>query len=156
MYERILVPLDGSKLAEVALPHAIAQAKQSGGTLLLLRALPPMTAAAVAEAAAYLDWERIRADVAAEARRYLEGVRARLAAENLNAQIEIVDGEPADAIIDAAERHGVDLIVMATHGRSGLGRWVLGSVADRVVRAAKAPVLLIRPRELPAENEAEG
>lgn len=151
MYKKILVPLDGSKLAEVALPHAIAQAKLSGGTLVLLRAISPITAAALAEGAAYIDWDRVRADLEADARSYLEGVRERLAAEGLDVQVECREGEPADVIIDAEERHGVDLVVMATHGRSGLGRWVLGSVADRIVRAAKAPVLLIRPAEMPAE-----
>jgi nucleotide-binding universal stress UspA family protein len=149
VYKRILVPLDGSKLAEVALPHAVAQAKLGGGTLVLLRAILPLTAAVIAEGAAYIDWDRIRADLEAEARAYLEGLRARLAAEGLNVVVDYREGAPADVIIEAEERHGIDLVVMATHGRSGLGRWVIGSVADRVVRAGKAPVLLIRPRELP-------
>ncbi|MBI2321738.1 MAG: universal stress protein [Chloroflexi bacterium] len=150
MYTRILVPLDGSKLAEVALPHAVTLAKQSKGTVVLLRVTQPVTAMVMPEAA-YVDWDRIQAEIEAEARAYLADVSARLAAEGLAVQTQLKTADPAEAIIETAKTGGADLIVMATHGRSGLGRWVLGSVADRVVRAATAPVLLIRPAEMPGE-----
>lgn len=150
MYTRILVPLDGSELAEIALPHAVAVAKQSGAAVRLLRVLPTLPPAVLPEGA-YLDWEQIQRDAVAEARSYLEQVRGRLAAEGLDVATELRTGEAADVVIETARELGADLIVMATHGRSGLGRWVLGSVADRVVRAAHVPVLLIRPEQLPAE-----
>lgn len=151
MYTRILVPLDGSKLAEVALPHAVTLAKQSKGTVLLVRVMQPLTAMVIPEGA-YIDWDRVQAEIEAEARAYLADASARLAAEGVTVQTQLKTGDPAEAIIETAKAIGADVIVMATHGRSGLGRWVLGSVADRVVRAATAPVLLIRPAEMPPEE----
>ena len=81
------------------------------------------------------------------ARSYLEGVVGRLKAQKVKVQAEIVEGTAGDAIVEYAHHHGMDLIAMSTHGRSGLGRLVFGSVADQVLRQAGTPVLLIRSRE---------
>jgi nucleotide-binding universal stress UspA family protein len=156
MYTHVLVPLDGSELAEVALPHAITMAKPTGATVTLLRILEPSVPgpAMGGQEGLYIEpefWQKLQQDRLNEARSYLERVAARLTSEGLRAQIEVRRGSAADVIVDTAKELGADLIVMATHGRSGIGRWMLGSVADRVVRASHLPVLLIRPAKLPEE-----
>jgi nucleotide-binding universal stress UspA family protein len=78
------------------------------------------------------------------AKEYLEGVAKSLREQGLVVNIAVTQGQPADEIVDFAEKNGVDLVIMATHGRSGVGRWVFGSVSDRVMREAKAPLLLVR------------
>ncbi|MBI4507043.1 MAG: universal stress protein [Chloroflexi bacterium] len=148
--QRILVPLDGSAFAEVALPHAVALAKQTGASLTLLSVLAPLPPAVLPQGT-YLDWPKMQRDLHAETRSYLDGVRQRVAAEGLVVGVDLREGDAAGAIVDTAQALRADVIVMATHGRSGLGRWTLGSVADRVVRSARMPVLLIRPQEAPAE-----
>lgn len=150
MYARVLVPLDGSELAEVALPHVVGAARPSNAAVVLLRVLPPLPPAVLPEGT-FVDWDQVQREALAEARAYVEQVQRRLAAEGLTVTTEVRSGEAAGTIVETARELRADLIVMATHGRSGLGRWVLGSVADRVVRAAHVPVLLIRPAELPAE-----
>ena len=83
--------------------------------------------------------------VVREAEKYLDEIKARLAAKGIQrVETSVWYGPPASAIVEAAKVGKVDLIVMSTHGRSGIGRWVLGSVADRVLRGATSPVLLVR------------
>ena len=136
MLNTILVPLDGSDLAARALPYAVALARPSGARLILVRATPVRTLtsaeAATAQIAAHDQLEAELGEVAAELRR-----------EALEAESYVYYGQAAPAILDAAGAKQVDLIVMSTHGRSGLGRLVFGSVADQVLREAKVPVLLI-------------
>lgn len=83
--------------------------------------------------------------VSRDAQDYLSRVASRLKAEGIDAQTIVIHGKAADVILDYAKENGVDLIVMSTHGRSGVSRWVLGSVADRVVRHSIAAVLTITP-----------
>jgi nucleotide-binding universal stress UspA family protein len=79
-----------------------------------------------------------------QADRYLDKVQRRLEKKGINARTEVLLGKPADAIISYADQHCVDLIVMASHGRSGISRWASGSVADRIFRGSCIPVLLVR------------
>ena len=74
----------------------------------------------------------------------MERVAKELGESGLNVRADIVEGEAAEGIVEYAEKQGIDLVVMATHGRSGIGRWALGSVADRVIRHSYVPVLLVR------------
>lgn len=148
----LLVPLDGSPLAEAALPYAVTIARASGARVLLLTVLEsePMRVLVVGD-------ERLRAQIEeawrSPAEGYLAGVAARLAARGVQADYKAVVGDPADQILAEAEGHRVTLIVMATHGRSGLQRVLLGSVADKVMRMSGRPVLLIRPDELPEPTD---
>lgn len=146
---RILVPLDGSPLAAQALPVAADLAASAGAELLLLQVLLPFTELVPALAPTgrlvqappeVLDEERERA------RQYLASEAAAVR-PGLRATPLVEFGYPAEAILHEAERERADMIVMATHGRSGLKRWVLGSVADKVLHAAHAPVLLVRAQE---------
>ncbi|MBI2322556.1 MAG: universal stress protein [Chloroflexi bacterium] len=148
MYQHVLVPLDGSATAEAAMPHAEALARQGGARLTLLRVLPPPDSYVIPEAV-FVDREQVMRSLEAEALGYLRAVRERLEGGGLTVRTTTRVGDAATAILDTARAVGADLIVMATHGRSGLGRWALGSVADRVVRAAGVPVLLVRPSEPP-------
>jgi len=123
-YRTICVPLDGSPLAEQALATAQPIAARIGATLLLVCV--------------------VTGDDIAEARKYLEGVAERLRANRFDVQTRVVEGIPADQIIYVAQTEHADLIVMATHGRTGLRQIWLGSVATKVVHSAELPVLLVR------------
>lgn len=144
---KILVPLDGSNLAELALAKALDVAQSSGDpTLMLLRA---------AEASAWPGTdptdEQIR--VVREAEDYLAGVQAALVKRGAHKiQTSVWYGPPASAIVEAAEVSHVDLIVMSTHGRGGLGRLIMGSVADAVLRGTSTPILLVRSDGAPLDR----
>jgi nucleotide-binding universal stress UspA family protein len=146
VYSTLLVPLDGSDLAERALPHAKLLAKQFGGRIHLLRVITPSAALTEIEPVA-VDIERAQIT---EAEEYLERVSSALAGESFDVEANIAVGTPADTIIQYAVEHHIRLIVMYTHGRSGLSRWVYGSVADRVLQGARCPVLLVRDSETDA------
>lgn len=135
MYRTILVALDGSSLAERALPHAESLARASGARIHLVRAAPPETFAGLGPVDDQT-W------VMREAETYLREIASRLGSR-VPADAAVFYGEAASAIVDEANRTQADLIVMSTHGRSGLGRWVYGSVADEVIRRAEIPVFLV-------------
>jgi nucleotide-binding universal stress UspA family protein len=143
----ILVPLDGSWRAEAALPEAV-QFARAGATLVLLRA-------AEAHPLPTMDPAEAQVIVVREAEEYLAGVAARVrAAGATNVVTSVWYGPPAEAIADAAKFRHADLIVMSTHGRTGLGRLVLGSVAESVLRSTTMPILLLRPGDRPAAEAA--
>ncbi len=141
---KILVPLDGSALAEAALAKAVEIAKDSPkASLVLLRAAEaPMLAGG--------DPVEAQVEVVREAEEYLEHLAARLRAEGVaEVSTSVWYGPPAPAIVEAAEIAKADMIVMSTHGRSGLGRLFLGSVAESVLRATRTPILLLRSAGAP-------
>jgi nucleotide-binding universal stress UspA family protein len=148
MYRHILVPLDGSALAEQVLPHVHAIAANEGTVrITLLRAVPPIFTTSV-------DYSGLMATTTAdametleaEARDYLDRIATEFRAEGYTVGMEISNLPPADAVLDYAESQNVDLICLATHGRSGISRFVFGSVTQKVVQAAPVPVLVIRPK----------
>lgn len=145
-FERILLPLDGSELAEGILPAASAIGRLFDAAFTVLRVLRPPFRPAIAyeDLPVPLDAEVIteQEDRAAD---YVEGVARRLRSEGLAARGRVVHGTATAAEIrEVAEEEGADLVAMATHGRGGLERLVLGSVADKVLRSATRPVLLHR------------
>ncbi len=141
MYATIGVPLDTSELAEQALAHAAEIARRFGAHVELLTVVPSSPEDAIEGEAARDAWDRRTL----EAQEYLDGVSARLAAEGLSVSTAVRHGDVAEEIIEHADH--CDLIVMCTHGRSGLGRWVYGSIADRTLRYASVPILLVRSSE---------
>jgi nucleotide-binding universal stress UspA family protein len=144
-YRTILVPLDGSALAQQALTEARALAQATGAALLLVAALPPLESLSVAEAGLTPFWMlETRQQEATRISHELEATAQQLEAEGLRVDTQLRHGMPAEEILAAAAEEDVDLVVMATHGRSGLPRLWLGSVALQVVRGASRPVLLIR------------
>ena len=144
MYKRVLIPLDRSSLAEQALPHAIAQARHFQAELILLRVLEPFPQPTGLSPA---DLQEIEQQANTWAREYLERLAADIRQQGIPVQAVIIDGRPQVEIPQFAETNQVDLIVMSTRGQSGLSRWLMGSVADRVVRGATVPVLLVRTRK---------
>jgi nucleotide-binding universal stress UspA family protein len=143
--KHILVPLDGSALAESVLPPACALGALTDAAITLLHVIAP-------EAAGYeTDWPTAQSEVGtlavlrAGAQTYLDRVAERLGAQSLVVHTAVIGGQPAPAILEYAHDHAIDLIALATHGRGGAARILLGSIADKVVRGATTPVLLYRP-----------
>jgi nucleotide-binding universal stress UspA family protein len=155
MYERLLVALDGSPAAERVLEHAEALATAFGAQITLLRATlsPEMVLAQAGAgdasvgqlAAPALDPDPVLEADHESAAEYLNGVAQRLrGARNLNVSVESPEGPANTVIVERATALNTSLILMTTHGRSGLGRMVFGSTADSVLRHAPCPVLLVR------------
>lgn len=141
MFQKILVPLDGSPRAEQAIPVAAHLARATGGTLVFIQVTNPyvdytpyMGVPAPLPQDANLD----------DARTYLRAVVLRADTQGVPAIADVVSGSAAEAILAAAHEQHADVIVMSSHGRSGLTRWVLGSVAQKVSRHAPVPVLVLR------------
>lgn len=146
MLEHILVPLDSSKLSEGILPYIghIARSVHSRMTLLHVvdtDALPHLPGNRYKELTEQL-LEREK-DLA---RRYLRAIRDHMGANEAAVSCEVTPGSPAEAIVSFAHTQGIGLIAMSTHGRSGLNRWFMGSVADKVLHTATVPLLLFRPQ----------
>lgn len=147
MYQKILVPLDGSELAECVIPHveAIAGGCDVGNVVLLRVAEPVKLFIGEYQGFSGEDWQQIEAEHRTAAENYLKQLMGRLNLDGVNLQSKvIVGGNVAEDIAHYAHDNQVDLIIIATHGRSGLSRWVWGSVADRVLRASTVPVLMVR------------
>jgi nucleotide-binding universal stress UspA family protein len=155
MYHRILVTLDGSLLAEQVLPHVKAVLEGHRGVHVYLLSAAQLMDYAAASAMAYpmsmlpsraIDEEAERRRIEDSLRDYLRGFEHQLIREGVTVSSEVRFGRPADEIIAFANDLKIDLIAMCTHGRSGLARWAYGSVADRVLRGAHCPVLLVRAK----------
>jgi nucleotide-binding universal stress UspA family protein len=147
METRILVPLDGSSLAEQALPCAVTLARGLPAELVLLRAIwiPPDIAEMLDESTPELN--AIADQLEAEANGYLGTLVEQLRKAGLSARSVVRRAPAAEAILDYTDQVHVDQIVMATHGYSGVKRWTHGSVAERVLQAVRAPLLLVRVGE---------
>jgi nucleotide-binding universal stress UspA family protein len=141
MYNRILLPLDGSPLAEQALPHAIAIAACFQSEMILLQVLIPLPRPPLTAEAAILKAEVAKAILVHE---YLESIAAKVQDQGIKMQVITIEGRPHFQILQYAEINQVDMIVICSRGQSGLSRWMIGSVADRVMRGANMPVLLVR------------
>lgn len=144
----ILVPLDGSPLGEAALRPAAAVAGLLGAELSLLQVVAPVEQLAAPPLAFPTGFdERITTERRNQAQDYLDRVAARLRETGVPAKgVAQLGGYPAEAILEAARAPGVGMIALATRGHGGLRRVALGSVADKLIRAAELPVLLVRPR----------
>lgn len=147
MYEKMLVTLDGSELSECVLPHAEAFREGFPGCeIILLRVVESTRDAIVADTATIRpdQWIEREKEMVAAAEDYLKQVMVRLEQGGSPVRPEVTVGRVEERITDIAEREEVDLILMATHGRSGVSRWVMGSIAEKVLRTAHAPVLMVR------------
>ena len=146
MYQKIMVPLDGSELAECVLAHAEAIAKGCQTPIELVRVVEPIELPTRGGLALTSDdLRQIELQAKHEAEVYLEEVTNRLSHTGLNIKSKVITGKPADSLIDYARSSHADLIIMATHGRSGISRWIWGSVAQRIISSSSIPVLLVRP-----------
>jgi nucleotide-binding universal stress UspA family protein len=144
---KLLVPLDGSGLAEGILPYVKGLATRLFLGVVLLRVF---TVAAMVHAAAEVPtrvFDMLEVEAKAEAERYLSQVSRDLARKGVLVEHELLKGAPGASIVDYAHKTEGCMVAMSTHGRTGLGRLVLGSVADHVIRHSGAPVLVFRPRQ---------
>ena len=141
MYEKILVPLDGSQLAEIALPYAEEMAGRLGSEIVLLSVAGSAGAREYHHHQIYV--ERKSGETRHNAEKCLEGQKER----KINVTSVTLVGHPAEEIVNYADREDIGLIIMATHGLSGIRRWALGGVVDKVVRAARQPVALVRAKD---------
>lgn len=151
MYQKILVPLDGSELAECALNH-VKKLFQDGpaGEVILLNAvvveIPWRELGAEDGHAIIFDNNAFVKTFMDQSREYLAGVKSRLSSEGIRVKTETIESNrPSSTITDYAQKNGVDLIVIATHGYTGMKKMMLGSVALKVLHESNVPVLLIRP-----------
>ena len=147
MYKKILVPLDGSALAERAIHHATEIAKGTGAEVILLQVVP-IPLARVPEAGQKEEEKSIQ-EVAAQAKAYLERIAARVIKEGVKARTVILEGAADGAILGFAHNEEVDILVMSTHGRTGLSKALMGSVAEKIMLTTKRPVMLVKPERIP-------
>ena len=169
MYKRIVVPLDGSDLSMQVVPYARLIAKSTGARITLLEVLEPVeqpamvTAVGAGVVGAALEqarigspehWAELRTGLTREAHERLNAAAAPLRQVGIDVDVTVVEGDAASMIVSEGEREPDTLIAISTHGRSGIGRWVIGSVTDKVVRHAKVPSLVVRSRadEIPAAD----
>ena len=144
MYKRILVPLDQSDLAEQALLHAAAVALAMHAEVTLVAVVDVLDEDTMRAAGAALDWEAEIENLGA----HLQALCHRLGDEGVRCHWEVLKGDIVEQILEFVDENDCDLIVMSTHGRSGLARWVHGSVADRLVAQTPVPIMLVRVEEL--------
>lgn len=144
MIKKILVPLDGSSLAEKALPHAERLAHQFEAELILARVLAVAPDLVVAGPRGMVFHDQ--ADAARQAAQiYLDRIWGRLRGHHVSARSVVLEAHPvAEALVNLARREKVDLIVMSTHSRSEVSRWLYGSVATKVLQHAPCPIFLVR------------
>jgi nucleotide-binding universal stress UspA family protein len=143
-YEHILVPLDGSEVAELALSHAFGLARLSRTQLTALHVSPPIEHVVGGHTAYTIFLDEQQEALEGRALRHLKSTCNQLTSDDVTVHTVVEVGLPAEAIIDSVTEHDIDLIVMSSHGHSGLKRWGFGSVADRVLRGADVPVPLAR------------
>jgi nucleotide-binding universal stress UspA family protein len=146
MFEKIMVPLDGSKLAECVLPHVEAFIEGCHvSKVVLVRVVE--TAASFYSGDYPINPEVLKereSDSKSSAKEYLDQIVNRLESKDTELHSEVLVGHIADSLADFSEKNDFDLILIATHGRSGINRWVRGSIADKVLRGANIPVLMVR------------
>jgi len=149
MYRKILVPLDGSELAESVLPHVETIARGcSVVDIILLRVCDAPSILADYPEGKGRSWdkhvEQMTTNAEQQCNIYLGNMEKQLRDQGFSVKVESRLGKPAEEIVDFANKNGVDLIIMASHGRSGVSRWAYGSVADKVLRSTCVPVLLVK------------
>jgi nucleotide-binding universal stress UspA family protein len=144
-YQKIIVPLDGSGWSQRAVPHAVDIARANDAEIILLHVFRPPAAEytdKIALAGQEGQIQQLREDM----KQYLIGVRTQLRNENVKARTHLIEGMSVSSLIcDYINEEGADLVVMSTHGRGGIARFLFGSVARKVMEGVKVPVLLVHP-----------
>jgi len=155
MYRRILVPLDGSKLAESVLPHAQAIAKLAEASVELVHVTEPVELPTRGGIALSIDdLKQIELHSRRDAQDYLRSVVNRLRRAGIRTHSKLLTGKAADSLVDYLHERNFDMVILATHGRSGISRWIWGSVAERILRSSVIPILIIRPPEYAPGSKA--
>src|SRR5512145_1261358 len=146
MISHILVPLDGSALAECVLPHVLAIAPSVNTRVTLLHVLEPPYAKGEEHTIDPLEWHLKKREVGI----YLDGIAQRLQETGMKVENVIMEGLPADCVIDFANNNDVRLIILSTHGRSGLSGWNVSSVVQKIILRSFKSTLLVRAYKNPS------
>lgn len=146
MYNKILIPLDGSKRAERILPHVEKLADEFNAEVIFLQVVDPNRALIVVEDAAYYSVDAFE-QITKEAKAYLDGLQSEACAKGIRAKTKVLNGPVVQTILNLAEAEEVDLIALASHGRTGLARVFYGSVAAGLLNRADRPLFIIRARD---------
>ena len=156
MFKRIMVPLDGSELAECVIPYVEDFIDQGQVEFIeFVRVVKPViTPASFDDNITYFseDWSKWESEKKTAAEDYLKKVVSRLKQNGVTFKTEVIIGRIGDSLLDHIKANDYNLIVIATHGRSGLSRWVRGSVADKILSASHIPVLMVRTPGSMAES----
>ena len=147
MYQKIMVPLDGSELAECVLPHVtffLNQFQNCKATFVRVVNPVPVSFGLETSPAFFEEAETSELAMKSSAEDYLKQIVEGFKDKAGETEIAVLMGRTAESLIDFSESQHVDLIIIATHGRSGISRWVMGSVADRILHSSHAPILMIR------------
>jgi nucleotide-binding universal stress UspA family protein len=153
MYKHIMVPLDGSEVAECVIPQLemVAKSCQPAPKVTLVRVVTPLKLYSGFEYGGMVEYispeqiQRLEDDIKKNAQDYLVKHVSRLKKDGITAEAQVTFGMASQTLTKYAEDNGVDLIIIATHGRSGINEWFWGSVAERVLKTSKIPVLMVRP-----------
>lgn len=157
MYQKIMVPLDGSRLAECVVPHVEAFIKGFNvSDIILARVIEPVkpdfrTYDSVLDES-FIDearkiWDNIEEREKTKVKNYLDQLAQHLKEKDTTVHPEILIGDAAKNLADYAESHDIDLIIMASHGYSGIKRWIMGSVAEKLFRSVSVPVFMVRAQQ---------
>lgn len=145
MYSKILVPLDGSQIAECVIPHITTIARSTSALVELISVVEPVDIPTRGKIAlSEDDLKAINSEAKKEAHDYLSNIAQRLDRDGVKARLVIMTGKPAESLVDYIDSNDIDLVIMATHGRSGLTKWFFGSIAEKIMRAVEIPVLLVK------------
>ena len=148
MFERIIVPLDGSKLSAEAIPYAIEVGKRFDSEIIVVRVILPDESSIVSQAKNMEDNAGMKdVDNVFNVKRYLMNWAQSLKTQGVKVSYEVTIGTPAKAIVELAQAQQASLIVMMSHGRGWFKRAIMGSVADEILRGSTVPVLIIRAKD---------
>lgn len=150
--KKLMVPLDGSKLGEAALPVVSALAAKTKAEVILLEVISPTPSVMAAESYYATYSNEIISAQHTEAENYLKGLAAKISAEGTKVSYRVEVGIPSERILETIEKEGINLVGMSTHGRTGIRRWVYGSIAGRILSSSPVPVLLVRSPEMKISN----
>jgi len=151
MFDPILVPLDGSQLAECVLPHAIAIARPFDAEVTLLRILEKVQTGGFVQSFDLLNWQIRKTKVA----RYLETIQGRLQTSGIQTSTMVLEGLVAEGIIEYAQNQGMKLIVLSSHGRHGLTQWGISSITQKIMLSAQASLLIVRANRQNTQADAD-
>jgi nucleotide-binding universal stress UspA family protein len=151
MFEHILVPLDGSPLAECVLPHVVAIARANDSQVTLMRVLDPVGAVTRPQSVDPFDWQIRKA----EAETYLKDRASGLEGAGLQPQFEVLEGKAAETTIEYAHAHNVELIIMSSHGQSGISGWNVSSVVQKIILRAQTSIMIVRAYKPSVEGIGE-
>ncbi|MCU0512562.1 MAG: universal stress protein [Anaerolineae bacterium] len=145
-YKKIVVPIDGSGWSERAIPHAVEIARNNAGAEIILLHVFRPPAYEYTDQLALAGQEAQLQEVREQIKKYLMGLRGQLRSEGMECRVQFIEGTGVAALIcDYINQEGVDLVVLSSHGRSGLMRFIFGSIAERILQGVNVPVLIIRP-----------